>query len=300
MTLADQLHFGRAAQLLNISQPAVSKQIRLLEQEVGGALFVRGRRGAVLTALGALVVEEARSVLQASDQLTTRCRLAVAGEVGTLNLGFGFTALEIVPGAIADFRRLHPGVEIRLADISTADQVQALRSGKIQLGLVRLPVPAEFAQERLMEDRLALVVPQADAARRLSLATMHHAPFVLLARDRAPGFYSHVLRLCAEHGFSPRVVQETNEFHTVLAFVAAGIGAGFVSESFIRSRPVPAGIRAYPLTGRTARWAVGAAWRKGENSVLVRQFVKVLRARSRTTKTRVDAPGEQRGQRGLR
>jgi DNA-binding transcriptional LysR family regulator len=280
VVLAKQLHFGRAAQLLHLSQPALSRQIRLLEEEAGGALFVRGRRGAELTALGALVADEACSVLKAADQLTAKCRLAASGEVGTLNLGFGFTALEIVPGAITDFRQIHPRVEIRLSDISTANQVEALRNGKIQLGLVRLPVPEEFAQERLMEDRLALVVPQAAGTRRVPLAKLRDAPFVLLSRDRAPGFHGHVLRLCAKHGFSPRVVQEANEFHTVLAFVAAGMGAGFVSESFIRARPVPAGLQAYPLADRAAQWTVGAAWRKNESSILARQFVEVLRRRS--------------------
>jgi DNA-binding transcriptional LysR family regulator len=278
--LAGQLHFGRAAELAHLSQPALSKQIRLLEAELGGALFVRGRRGAQLTALGALVTAEAREVLKASEQLLGRCRAALAGDFGTLALGFGFTALEIVPGAVAEFRQCHPGVEIRLADISTADQIDALRNGRIQLGLVRLPVPDEFTQESLMADRLALVLPASVDGQRPILASMKDSPFVLLAPDRAPGFHAHVLRICAAHGFSPRVAQEANEFHTILAFVAAGVGAGFVPESYIRARPTPPGIQTCPIEGPEARWVIGAAWRKDENNVLVSQFVEMLRTRS--------------------
>lgn len=296
VTLAEQKHFGRAARLLHISQPALSKQVQLLEREAGAALFIRGRNGAQLTAFGALLMDDARAVLKASDHLDATCRQAATGDVGTLHLGFGFTALEIVPAAVAEFRRRHPKVEVRLADISTAEQIEALRTGKIQVGLVRLPVPSEFAQERLMEDRLALVMPREPRRRKPTLASIAQTPLVLLARDRAPGFYNHVVRLCGEHGFSPRVVQEANEFHTVLAFVAAGLGAGFVSESYVRARPVPPGIEAFPLADRSARWTVGVAWRKDEDHVLARQFVQILRAQNRrssailTQKTRVLTP----------
>jgi DNA-binding transcriptional LysR family regulator len=281
--LADQLHFGRAAGALHLSQPALSKQIRLLENEIGGTLFLRGRRGAELTALGKTVVAEARSIVKASERFVTICRLAAKGEVGTLNLGFGFTALEIVPAAVAEFRRRHPNVGIRLSDISTADQVDALRSGKIQLGVVRLPVPPEFAQESLLEDRLALVVPRPIWKPRCSLRSLRDAPFILLARDRAPGFHAHVLRLCAGCGFSPRIVQEANEFHTVLAFVAAGLGIGFVSKSFTAARPVPHGVRTIELPDPAARWTVGAAWRRQEQNPLVVQFVHTLREQNTRT-----------------
>jgi DNA-binding transcriptional LysR family regulator len=279
--LADQLHFGRAAGVLHLSQPALSKQIRLLEDEIGGTLFLRGRQGAEITALGKIVVAEARAVVTASERLATVCRLAAAGETGTLNIGFGFTALDVVPAAIAEFRQHHPNVEIRLSDISTADQVDALRSGKIQLGVVRMPVASEFAQESLMNDRLALAVPKATWKPRRSLVSFRDAPFVLLARDRAPGFHNHVLRLCARCGFSPRVVQETNEFHTVLAFVAAGVGVGFVSKSFLDARPVPHSVRSVKLPDAAARWTVGAAWRKQEKNPLVERFVQTLRAQTR-------------------
>jgi DNA-binding transcriptional LysR family regulator len=279
--LADQLHFGRAAGILHLSQPALSKQIRLLEEEIGGTLFLRGRQGAELTALGKVVVAEARAVVKASENFASVCRHAASGEVGTLDIGFGFTALEIVPAAVAAFRCHRPNVVIRLSDISTAEQVEALHSGRIQLGVVRMPVAREFAQEALLEDSLALVVPEATWRPRCSLKSFRDAPFILLARDRAPGFHGHVLRLCARSGFSPRVVQETNEFHTVLAFVAAGVGVGFVSKSFMNARPAPVGVRTVELLDSAARWTVGAAWRKQERNPLVDRFVQTLQEQMR-------------------
>lgn len=287
LAIAEQLHFGRAARVVHLSQPALSKQIRQLEEEIGGALLLRGRHGAKFTALGNTVLDEVRTVVAAADRLSEVCRLAVNGECGTLSLGFGFTALEIVPRAVAAFRRSHPNVEVRLSDISTADQVDALRGGRIQLGVVRLPVPTDLAQEALMADRLTLVVPKAMWKGRCTLSAVKAAPFILLARDRAPGFHAHVLRLCARNGFSPRVVQETNEFHTVLAFVAAGIGVGFVSESFIKARPMPQGVRAVAVSDPAAKWSVGAAWRRQEHDPLVAQFVAALRTQVNRSLSRV-------------
>lgn len=287
VALAERLHFGETAELLHLSQPGLSKQMQLLEREIGGRLFLRGRKGVQLTEVGRLLLDDARRLARLADQLLDTGRRASLGEIGKLTLGFGFTSLTIVPSAVAVFRRAHPNVEVSLSDISTANQIEALRAGRIQVGLARLPVGEEFRQEQLLEDRLVLVMP---AGHRLEdrpspLRRASNDPFVLLSAQRAPGFHRHVLRLCAKMGFNPRAAQEANEFHTILAFVAAGAGLAFVSESFMRSRPAPAGVVVRPIEDSEARWTIGAIWRRDDTSAMTQEFLRILRRESKNIHT---------------
>lgn len=284
VALAERGHFGATAALLGISQPALSKQIRQLEKQVGGRLFVRSRQGAELTEAGQLLLMDAQSLVRASDDWLDRARRTSLGQIGRIQIGFGFSALMVVASAVAGFRKQYPAVEISLTDMSSSRQVDALRKGTIQVGLVRLPVGKEFHQRKFLADRMALVVPENwEYGRPQSLADCRDLPFVSLSHDMASGFYGHVMRLCEEAGFLPRVVQETTEFHTVMACVAAGIGVGVVSESFLASRQAHEGVRVQPLHTPTAAWDIGAVWRKDNSSPLVNQFVRLLQQSVRAT-----------------
>src|SRR5712671_1250828 len=119
VVLAEHLHFGRAARLLHLSQPALTKQIQRLEAELGSALFERGRHGARLTSYGRQWLGEARSVVEKFEQLKERGRLAARGEIGRLLIGFGFHTFELVPWIVAKMRRTAPGIEVGLRDMST-------------------------------------------------------------------------------------------------------------------------------------------------------------------------------------
>src|SRR6478609_4095131 len=142
--LAEQLHYGRSAQLLNLTQPALTKQIRRLEEELGGELFIRGRHGTQLTTLGRDFLRGARASLRDFDELVQRTRRIAAGEIGQLRIGFGFHTFELVPRIIVRLRKNLPSIQISLRDMSTAEQVEALRTEKLDLGFVRLPLSSEF------------------------------------------------------------------------------------------------------------------------------------------------------------
>jgi DNA-binding transcriptional LysR family regulator len=144
ITLAEQLHFGRASRLLHISQPALTKQIRRLEEELGGALLARSRHGTQLSALGQQFLRGARLCVRDFDELADRTRRAARGEAGRLHIGFGFHTFELVPRLVVRLRRSVPSIELTLRDMSTVEQVEALRSGKIDIGFVRLPLGGEF------------------------------------------------------------------------------------------------------------------------------------------------------------
>jgi DNA-binding transcriptional LysR family regulator len=276
ITLAEQLHFGRAARLLNLSQPALTKQIHRLEEELGGSLLTRSRHGTRLTALGQQFLDGARSLVRECDELIALTRRAARGEAGRLRIGFGFHTFELVPRIVVRLRKSLPSVDISLRDMSTSEQTEALRSEKIDLGFIRVPAAAEFETLPVIEDRVMLVSSSSSGLPSdLDLAACRDRPFVLISRKRSPTFHRHVLSLCAKHGFHPRIVQEVPEVTTVLALVRAGLGLAMIPQSFGTSRF--AGVRFHILKDREARWSVGAAWRKGDTNPLLHRFLALLK-----------------------
>src|SRR3984893_13238196 len=141
LSVAETLHFGRTAELIHLSQPALSLQIRALEDEVGVRLFERNRRKTTLTAAGFAFRDDAARALSQLDQAIRRARLAADRQLGLLRSGLiAAAALEIVPNVIRQFRELNPEVEFSLRAIPTANQVQMLESGSLDMGFLRLPI----------------------------------------------------------------------------------------------------------------------------------------------------------------
>src|SRR5215475_1669695 len=182
IVLAERLHFGDAARLLHLSQPALSKQIQQLEEEIGAPLLDRGRHGAQLTEVGSLFAEEARRLVRQVDAAFEQGRRAARGEVGKLAIGFGFSTVTLVPRVISKFRLHHPEVEIELRDMSTPEQIDALHAGRIHIGFVRLPAGRGLSQMPVLEDQLALALPAPDKNGRKTgnLSESSDSPFIAL------------------------------------------------------------------------------------------------------------------------
>ncbi|GHD67726.1 LysR family transcriptional regulator [Jeongeupia chitinilytica] len=270
VVLADCLHYGQAASRLCLTQPALTKQIRVLEDRLGAPLLVRGRHGAALTGFGADFLGEARELLGRADALDERARRMVRGEAGRLAIGFGLSSLQLAPQHIAAFRRHHPDVEIGLEDMSSAEQVERLLDGRLQLGFVRLPVVAPLASLPLLTDRLVLAV--GDGVDPLRPPTL-----LRLARHRGPGLAGEVDRLLdhwAGQGYVPSAVHEAGDIQTLLALAAAGIGAALVPESAVRI--LPPGVRIV-RPGTDLVWQTGLAWLPQAGSPLRDRFIALLR-----------------------
>ncbi|HTT70242.1 MAG TPA: LysR substrate-binding domain-containing protein [Anaeromyxobacteraceae bacterium] len=277
--LAEQGHFGRASRALHISQPALTKQVRQLEDELGAPLFLRGRHGAELTQFGRLFANEVAPLLLHADRVLTRAQRAAHGELGELRLGFGITTRLLAPRLVSRFRRLHPDVHVTLQDMSSPIQVDALVRGDLDVGFVRLPVERPLAHLPAVEDRLVLAVPdgrKAELARR-PLQDLRNEPFVDLAPvpPGSPSYQAHVLRVCAAYGFRPRVVQSASDFHTILALVSAGLGVAVVPRAAAAARVE--GIAYLALDVPEARWRVGAAWIPGTRNPVREAFLALLR-----------------------
>jgi len=278
--LAGHLHFGRAAQALHVSQPALTKQISRLEAAVGGKLFERGKQGSKLTTFGERFVPRAKELVVSFDRLLAEAQQEAKGHSGRLRIGSGSYTLDLVPRLIVKLRNQEPRIEVSLRDLSTAEQLDGLQKGQLDLGFTRLPLPAAaraLAVRPVMSGQLALVLPtQEFPARPVTLDDCREKSFVILSRERSRGLYELTLKLCAEHGFHPRIVQEVSELTTALALVRAGMGISIIPECFWSHRF--SGVRIQLLPQRSARWAVGAVWRRRDTNPALHRFLKVLQA----------------------
>ncbi|HTI71730.1 MAG TPA: LysR family transcriptional regulator [Candidatus Limnocylindria bacterium] len=281
IVLAEQLHFGRAAKLLHVSQPALTKQIHRLEEEFGGVLLDRGRHGTRLSSLGIKVLADAKGVLREFDRFLAGAKSDAAGDTGRLRIGFGFHTFDLVPRVIVEMRRKAPAIQISLRDMSTLEQILALRAEQIDVGFLRSPIDREFESFPVTTDRLALVCGATSGLpKQVTLEDCRDQPFVMISEKRAPGFHRHFLRLCAASGFHPQIVQEVPEVTTALALVRAGLGVAVIPQSFRMSRFT--GIWLSPLAGPDAEWSVGAAWRRGDSNPLLHRFLELIRRDTRT------------------
>jgi len=277
LVLAEQLHFGRAANLLHISQPALSKQIKGVEEKLGGLLLVRNRRDVRLTAAGTLLYGEARRIVRDLDSLFDATQAAVRGEAGRLRVAVGIATIHsLVPPALRKFREAHPRVEIQIGDMSTPRQIEALLAGEVDVGFLRLPIRrAELAVKKVLKEQLTIAASSSFRG-ALTLEKIAHEPFIVIGREVSTTYYDHCIRLCGSAGFSPRVVQEARDTFTLLNLVRAGIGVALVPRSARQMRV--SGVRFSDINRREAEWDVGVAWHKLHESALVRNFVEICLA----------------------
>src|SRR6478735_266687 len=276
--LADTLHFGRAADRLYVSQPALSKRLKKMEDAVGGPLALRNHRDVRLTEAGRLLAERGRLLLAESAASVAHAQRAARGEAGLLRIGFGIASiLGLLPDVLLRFRRACPEVQLQLRDMSTPDQISALANREIDVGFVRRPVSDDrLVMRPVLDERLVVALgPRSPWLPRAGLRSVAAEPFIIIARSRSASFYDHALSVCAAAGFAPRIVQEASELYTVLSLVRAGLGVSLVprSAALMRLR----GVRFRELTTPKAAWNIAVAWHRDANAApLVRRFVEMV------------------------
>jgi DNA-binding transcriptional LysR family regulator len=279
LVLAEELHFRKAAERLFVSQPALSKQIRRLEEQVGGPLFARTRRKVGLTEAGRVLLPLAEKVLHDSEAALEQAKEAAAGRAGTLRIGFGIAAIsEILPRALLLFQRSYAQVELHMRDMSTPSQIASLLDGKIDIGLARLPIAhPEIRSFPLFRERLVAVTPRSIRYKAAEgLASLRNQPFIFLQRSISETFHDHALAMCRRAGFAPRIVQEATELYTILNLVRAGLGVSLVASS-VKRMSVP-GVYFHELNMPEAEWEIGVAWNKStEKRVLISKFAEIIK-----------------------
>lgn len=279
LVLAGLLHFRKASEQLFLSQPALSRKIRRLEEKIHGPLFVRTRRKVALTEAGRILLPKAQRLLRDAEAALSATQAAVEGKAGTLRIGFGIASVaEVLPRTILSFRKWYPDVELVMRDMSSPSQVAALLGANIDVGILRLPLAhPELTSIPLFRERLVLVSSTATPYRwRDGLASLRNSPFIFIARTVSATLNEHCLTLCRRAGFIPNVVQEASETFTILNLVRAGLGVSLVPSSATRMR-VP-GLRFHRLDTNEATWGIGVAWHRGtERHKLISRFVEVIR-----------------------
>jgi DNA-binding transcriptional LysR family regulator len=268
VTLAEKLHFGRAAEALHISQPPLSRAIRALEERVGVALFVRTRRRVELTAEGARLLDEARRVRAQLERVCGELRGMAAGEQGRLRIGFVSLAdYGVLPSLLKDFKASRPGVALALREMLSPDQGAALAAGELDFGLLLPPVLEAPLLEHLVvqRERFVVALPArhrlARRAGRVAVRALEGEPLVMVPREIAPGLYDIVAGLVHRAGLSLDVAQEAIQMQTVVSLVSSGLGAAIVPASVANLGR--RGVAYREIADPHPRLDVWLAWRRG-------------------------------------
>jgi DNA-binding transcriptional LysR family regulator len=279
--VADFGTFGAASRHLHVSQSAISEQIADLETEIGGALLDRSRRTARLTPEGELFLAEARKTLAAADRAVDVAQRALDGQEGSLAIGFFlWGAGGFFSRIIREYRRLHPNIKLTLFEMHAAVQMEALQSGKIDIGFTRPlepPLDHILRAELLYNDPLAVVLPR---DHRLATAPVRaewlaEERFVMLDRQLARVHFDGILALCSGAGFSPNIVSVTESWPGVLTLVESGEGIALVP-SGVRYLLTP-GLVLCELIPQIAHVGICVAWNPANAGPIQENFLKLVR-----------------------
>jgi DNA-binding transcriptional LysR family regulator len=281
VAVAEERHFGRAAERLHMAQPPLSQQIRRMEAELGAPLLHRTTRRVELAPAGEVLLGRARDILAAVDAATEDARRAARGEFGSLTIGFtGSATYALLPVLATALRQRLPGVALDLrGEMLTPAQVAGLLDGRLDLALLRPPIQQpELALEVIRRESLVAVLPHRHrlaAAAAVRLEELAEEPFVTYPSHFRSVLHDAVEEACARHGFRPRVALEVSETATLVSFVAAGMGVSLVPASV--AHMTVAGAVYLPLVDEAAEVELAVAWRRDDDGPVVARALEVIR-----------------------
>jgi DNA-binding transcriptional LysR family regulator len=273
VTVAEELHFGRAAARLNMTQPPLSRQIQMLEHIIDAPLLERTSRSVKLTPAGRSFLPEARRILKLAESASQTAHRIAIGSAGSLKIGFtAGAAYAYLPELLAACRARLPDVDFSLKEMISADQLEALSSGQIDAGLLRPPVTRQdLATRHVVAERLVAAIPLKHplaAAETLSIKDFDGQPFVMYSPYEARYFHDLMVALFARADVMPRYVQHLSQIHSILAMVRAGLGLSIVPASAASLKI--ANVRFRPLKLRNAAPVeLLVAWRRDDDNPLL-------------------------------
>src|SRR5262245_25306774 len=282
VAVGEEEHFGRASERLHVVQPALTRQIRQLEDEIGYALFERLKRGVRLTEAGKSFLEEARRLLADLGRSVDRTRLVAQGRVGRLRVGFSDTATYSgeLPSILHNFRARWPDVRLELFPSSSVAAGEQLRKHEVDVAFVYV-APTDFRELKthtISVERWVLALPQAHPLvkrKRVTLSDLKREPFVWFPRPVAPPLYDRVLAACHAAGLTLNIVQEVNNPTTMLSLVAGGIGVTFTITSAENTKPDSVVLRKVHDLRVTAE--LSAIWRADNKVPALQKFIETVR-----------------------
>ncbi len=274
--MAEELHFTRAADKLHVAQPALSQQIRQLEDELGVKLLSRTNRRVALTAAGEAFRSRARIAMEQVERATADAVQTGRGETGSLSIGFVSSAVwGALPALLRRFREEVPLAEVQLRELEPAEQLQSLREGHLDLGMMHASIDEpELSSAVIARDRLIVALPKGHPAATgaaIELRSLANETLLVPKRHGTAGFHELVVEACRTAGFRPARMQATRLLQTAVGLVAGGIGIALVPEVFQDNLQVR-GVVYRPLTGETPIAELVAVWRTDNDAPLLARF----------------------------
>src|SRR5258706_1138475 len=284
VAIGEEQHYGRAAKRMHVAQPALSRQIQGLEDELGFQLFDRLPRGVKISAAGKSFLEDARRLLQQVDEATTRARRVARGQSGILRVGFTENASwhGVVPDSFKRFRQEQPDAELQVNPLSSLEQFDAVRSGRLDAGFIfNMPkTDRELDQIPVASHAIALATPKGHPLKKLKklrLRDLSDTLFVWFPQRESPAFYDRLMHECFRGGLkSPHIVQEGVNEATILSLVSCGLGVAFVSRA-TRWR-CPESVALLPVTDLKLPLPFALVWRKDNAPAQLAKFVADVRS----------------------
>lgn len=286
VAVAEEMHFGRAAARLHMTQPPLSQTIQALESQLGTPLFSRTRRSVALTAAGRALLPEAQRLLMQAESLPALVQRAAAGESGQLRLAFVSSAdYSVLPIALREFRSAYPAVQIDLREATSDVQLEELAAGNIDLGILIPPVPDKLKTILdyfpVLTEPLVLALPAdsklATATRKVSLKSCAGLPLIIFPRRLAPALHDQILGCFRDAGLTPSIEQEAIQMQTIVGLVAAGMGIALVPQSVSNlKRP---GVEYRALKEASPLVEIGLAWRRDNTSPVLQSFLHLIQKR---------------------
>src|SRR6266852_6248609 len=283
MAVGEEQHYGRAARRLRVAQPALSRQVQDLEEEIGFELFERLPRGVKLSAAGKLFLDDVRRILQEVNDSAARAGRVALGRSGTLRVGFTENASwrGVVPESFRRFRELQPEAELQLQPSASLEQLEAVRSGRLDAGFVNFMPKSDPELDQLLVaiQHVELAAPRRHPLtklKKLRLRDLTDIPFVWFPRWASPAFYDRMMHECYRGGLkSPRIVQEGVNEPTILSLVSTGLGVGWVLAT-ARWR-CPESVVILPVVDLNMPLTLALVWRKDNASPLLANFIADVR-----------------------
>lgn len=283
VAVAEELHFGRAAQRLHLAQPPLSQQIRKLEESLGYSLFDRTSRSVSLTAAGQVFLERAQRTLRNVQRDIEETRSVGRGEVGSLHIGFvGSAMLTGLPAIFRQYRAAYPSVRLHLHESFTSKVIDGLQNGTLDAGLLRDGDPAEgLIATTIYSEPFVVVLPTRHPCARqksISIGSLRNEPFVYYPRSAGARAFEKPLTLCEEHGFRPQIVQEAHHWLSILRLIGSGLGVTiapacvrFIASPEIVCLPIQSRKRDVKLVSN-----IELACLAGESRPIVKRFAQIV------------------------
>jgi DNA-binding transcriptional LysR family regulator len=284
VTVAEELHFGKAALRLHMTQPPLSQAIQALEALLGASLFERNRRGVTLSAAGGALLPEARRLLAQAQELPQLAQRAAAGETGRLTLAFVSSAdYSVLPPFLRAYRAAYPQVQITLQEATSDLQLDDLLHSRIDAGLLIPPLPDKAKGELdylpVLNEPLILAAPAGLPGLKrkgaVALAKVPRLPLIIFPREIAPALYDAILSVFGAAGITPQIGQQAIQMQTIVSLVSAGMGIALVPQSV--SNLMRPGVEYRSLSDPTPLVETGLAWRRDNDSPVLQGFLELLK-----------------------